>query len=277
MNKVLIRSLSGILYVAFIVACILQGELWITLMAILFASVGMLELNQITGGFNKRRIPLLILDVLVVASASGILFFNFIRGGGILMMIFSISLLARIIFTLYIKDNRSSYRLAVSLFGYCYIGLPMMFMTIFGSDYPAWLLLVFILIWLNDTGAFCVGSLTGRHKLFPAVSPNKTWEGFFGGFIFCILTGIIVYYVPALNDFFNFREFDLTVIIPTCGAISVIATYGDLIESLIKRNLGIKDSGHFLPGHGGILDRIDSLLLVMLGIGLFFLTASMMP
>ncbi len=271
MKKVIVRSLSGIVYVAFIIACILTGELWITLMAALFGAVGILELNSITGGYTAKRWPLLLLDMLSVILMTFILLYPSISIPSLWGVI-----VLRVIATLYIKDSRSSYRLAVSIFGYCYIGIPMVILTMMGATVPHLLLLLFILIWINDTGAFCVGSLLGRHKLFPSISPNKTWEGFFGGFIFCILIGLAISYIPSLSEFFsNGRLVDIFGWIIICGATSIFATYGDLIESLIKRNLGIKDSGHILPGHGGILDRIDSLLLVIVTVGVILLFVTM--
>ena len=127
-------------------------------------------------------------------------------------------------------------------------------------------LCMFILIWLSDTGAFCVGSLCGKHKLFERISPKKSWEGFFGGLLFCIAAGAAFHYLFDILDLWTSMLF---------GAIvCVFGTWGDLVESLIKRSLGVKDSGNILPGHGGILDRIDSLLLVVPATILFLLIVS---
>ena len=115
---------------------------------------------------------------------------------------------------------------------------------------PLLLLTVFVAIWANDTGAYLAGSTFGKHKLFPSVSPKKSWEGFFGGFVASIIAaGLLLGWKPSSLVF---------------GAvISIAATWGDLFESMIKRQVGVKDSGNIIPGHGGILDRIDSLLLVL--------------
>jgi phosphatidate cytidylyltransferase len=129
-----------------------------------------------------------------------------------------------------------------------------------------WLILaIFVLIWLNDSGAYLVGSMTaklpgGNHKMFPRVSPKKSWEGLIGGIVLSIGAGILLAY---------FGWFDLLaekMNVYVIGAIfalvvSVFGTIGDLVESLMKRTIGVKDSGRFLPGHGGILDRFDSILL----------------
>ena len=116
------------------------------------------------------------------------------------------------------------------------------------------------MIWMNDTGAFLVGCTIGKHRLFERISPKKSWEGFWGGMFFCVMTGVGYYYliseVPATINSLPF--FIILGII-----VSVFATFGDLVESMFKRSVGVKDSGNLIPGHGGILDRIDSLLFVI--------------
>ena len=129
------------------------------------------------------------------------------------------------------------------------------------------LLALFIFIWLNDTGAFCVGTLIGKRRLFERISPKKSWEGFWGGLGLCILLAVVISY--WFNDVFSGPN--LYTWIGLSIVVSVFSTLGDLCESLIKRSIGVKDSGKLLPGHGGILDRIDSLLLVS-PTALFFLS-----
>lgn len=129
-----------------------------------------------------------------------------------------------------------------------------------------WLLLsLFILIWLNDSGAYCVGSLMskrkgGNHKMFPRVSPNKSWEGLVGGAIVAVGAAFLLAHFGCLHalpmpftPWVSTLLFGLTVV--------VFGTLGDLMESLLKRTIGVKDSGRFMPGHGGVLDRFDSILL----------------
>ena len=159
---------------------------------------------------------------------------------------------------LYAHPANHLHCLAQSMLAMAYVALPMSLLNVMYFDYsPKLLLAAFILIWLNDTGAYCVGTLIGKHRLFERISPKKSWEGFWGGLAFCIAA---TWLLQWLNLF------------PACWSIaaavgfaivtSVFATWGDLCESLIKRTLGVKDSGNIMPGHGGILDRIDSLLLV---------------
>ena len=122
------------------------------------------------------------------------------------------------------------------------------------------LLALFILLWVNDSGAYIVGSLTaklpkGNHKMFPRVSPAKSWEGLFGGVVFSLLAGYVFYRIGWTV------EMGLTNSLLFAAIGSVVGTLGDLMESLFKRTLGVKDSGKFMPGHGGVLDRFDSLML----------------
>jgi phosphatidate cytidylyltransferase len=121
------------------------------------------------------------------------------------------------------------------------------------------------MIWLNDTGAYCVGSLLGKHRLCERLSPKKSWEGFFGGLVFCIAAGIVASYILS-DSIYSFMIITISLGVVVC----VFATVGDLFESLIKRTLHVKDSGNLIPGHGGILDRIDSLLFVAPAVFFFY-------
>lgn len=138
-----------------------------------------------------------------------------------------------------------------------YLIVPFMFLiglqnTTYADSLP-WLLVLLAAIWINDTMAYITGSLIGKHKLIERISPGKTWEGFFGGLIFTAATLLIVNYL-----FFDFDAISLGIV---ALVIVVSGTIGDLLESKLKREAGLKDSGNIIPGHGGILDRIDSLLV----------------
>ena len=127
---------------------------------------------------------------------------------------------------------------------------------------PTLVLSVFIYLWASDTGAYCFGSMLGKHKLFPRISPNKTWEGSIGGGITAIIASQIIAYF--CKDFYYGN--DTVNAIAWCGLaiiVVIFGTWGDLAESLLKRKLGIKDSGNILPGHGGMLDRFDSSLIAI--------------
>lgn len=119
---------------------------------------------------------------------------------------------------------------------------------------PLFVLAIFIFVWLNDTGAFLVGSMFGRHKLFERISPKKSWEGFWGGLVIVLLASQVFAWYDSEISRWNW--------LGLAAVIVLFATWGDLTESLLKRTLGVKDSGNVLPGHGGILDRFDSVLMV---------------
>ena len=144
-----------------------------------------------------------------------------------------------------------------------WIILPFVLMNQMLMDHQMLLLALFVLVWTNDTGAYCVGTLTaklpgGNHKMAPKTSPKKSWEGLFGGILFTLIAGyIFALYVPT----YAWWQWLLIALI-----IAVFGTLGDLFESKIKRRAGVKDSGVFLPGHGGALDRFDSVLLASLAL-----------
>ena len=124
---------------------------------------------------------------------------------------------------------------------------------------PSVILLMFILTWTFDSFAYLVGKKLGKTKILPTISPKKSWEGFFGGYLFCILAGSLSYFV--FEDYFKhisiLSYILITVILP------FTATTGDFIESYYKRKAGVKDSGKIMPGHGGILDRMDAFLITI--------------
>lgn len=146
---------------------------------------------------------------------------------------------------------------AYSLFGLLYAVLPFTFFIGLGfitTTYNAYIPLGFlILLWTNDTGAYLAGKSMGRRKLFERISPKKTWEGFFGGVLLAVIAGGI------LSHYFGILP--LWVWIVMALIIGIFGTLGDLVESMLKRNVGVKDSGNILPGHGGLLDRFDGLLM----------------
>lgn len=166
------------------------------------------------------------------------------------------------IFAIYIaalfrKTTQPITDVSYTLFGLLYTAVPFCFFIALGflnGAYNAYIPLGFlILLWTNDTGAYLAGRSFGRYKLFERISPNKTWEGFIGGVVLAIVVGLnLARYFQELSS----SQWALMALI-----IGVFGTLGDLVESMLKRNLGVKDSGNILPGHGGVLDRFDGLLM----------------
>lgn len=264
MKNLIKRSLTGVLYVAAIVGAILAGSWWMWALLMVFAGLGVSEFNRITNkNFVSNTTALLDLAgacMLITALSPGIDTFasSTIRTQLVCTYGYFIYFIIRFIAQLYVHDGNPLSHLAHSILGQIYVVLPLASLSLLYMIF-GWrtTLCLFMLLWLSDTGAFCVGSLYGRHRLFERVSPKKSWEGFFGGLILCVGASIAFFYIfPE-----SFGRFGLWHTMLFGAVVCVFGTWGDLVESLIKRSLGVKDSGNILPGHGGILDRIDSLLL----------------
>lgn len=274
MKNVLIRALSGAVYVALIVGALIAGPWWTFGLTVVFILLGIPEFNTVVG--LKERTPVSVTIMMLDMAAAIMLawmpvdsLFTAMSVGAPLLMLY---MLLRGLGALYDHREHPFRNCAWSVFSVAYIGLAMMALNIiYGLNYPdsKWLaLIMFVMIWLNDTGAFCVGSTLGRHKMFPRLSPKKSWEGFAGGLIFCLVAGWVCAQWFNITDWPLWKWLGLGIV--TCA----FSTWGDLFESLLKRNAGVKDSGALIPGHGGILDRIDSLLFVAPAVLIYFLLVS---
>lgn len=177
---------------------------------------------------------------------------------------------------------------AYSMMSQMYIALPLSCISVIafrempgiGVEYNALLpLSIFIFLWANDTGAYITGSLIGRHKLFPRVSPGKSWEGSIGGAVIALCVALLIAWVDhshLLEDMEVLETGLTTEEWMGLGIVVVVAgTLGDLVESLLKRTLNIKDSGSILPGHGGMLDRFDSSLMAIPAAVVYLYTCSL--
>ncbi|MDE6276906.1 MAG: phosphatidate cytidylyltransferase [Muribaculaceae bacterium] len=257
MKNLITRALSGIIYVALIVGAIYLGMGWTAALMGIFGALALYEYHKMTildEGYTSVRLAGFILAEMaglsiVLAPVSGQ--FGIVLAGSV---IFVCSVM-RFVMALY--DSKSPGALADLahwVLSLVYISVPLACAVMLWHNHL--LLAVFIMIWLNDTGAYCTGSMFGRRKLFERLSPKKSWEGFFGGMIFCVCAAVLFGVFGFVED---------TSILAWAGAgvlACVFSTWGDLFESLIKRTYHTKDAGHLIPGHGGILDRIDSLLFV---------------
>lgn len=152
----------------------------------------------------------------------------------------------------------AAHRVALIVLAVCYLALPLPFWGHIKAAGREWVMLLLFPACLTDTFGFLVGKSIGRRKLAPTISPNKTWEGFFGG----LLGGGIFGTWLAYTLFFDGRAVNWTALFAVGLSVSIVSALGDLIESLIKRSVGVKDSSHLIPGHGGALDRLDALTFV---------------
>ena len=267
MKNLVTRTLTGVIFVAIIMSAIYFHPYYFLATFGIVTGLTLWEFYGLVKHYENAAIKRFISSIggayLFIATfcyANGLV-------GGDIFLPYLLILMYAIIVELYDKTNNSINNWALTLFGqvYCAGSFSLLnFITSLSATpgeivhIPYFALAIFIFVWMNDTGAYLVGSLFGKHRLFERISPKKSWEGFFGGLFFTIVSGIVVgVYFPHYFTGLNLYEW-----IGLSAVVTAFATWGDLIESLIKRNVGAKDSSHILPGHGGILDRIDSLLLV---------------
>lgn len=179
-----------------------------------------------------------------------------------LLIIFIILLL--FVIELFRKNKNTLERSGLTVLGFIYIAGSFSLMnyiihvSLDGESnffYPWILAGIFFILWINDSFAYLIGTRFGKHKLYPSISPAKSWEGFIGGAVFALIMGILNAVLFQSLSMFNWVVIALLTVI--------FGTLGDLFESKMKREIGVKDSGNILPGHGGFLDRLDSLLLAV--------------
>ncbi len=251
-EKLLTRTLSGVVYVVVIIACLFAGRIPT---AVLLSAMGWLccsEFFRITRMAGRRPN-----EIWGLAAAFAYPLAATLLGDRILVVITCLLLLAISIWYV-LNPGVGIADVAVSLFGPIYTSLTLASLALVrasdkGLTGALLALLVIGAIWIDDSAAYLVGSAFGKHKMAPRISPNKSWEGFFGGLVGCIVVWCIgaALHVGGLT-------WPLAI---ACGLLEgIIAVMGDLFESRMKRGVGVKDSGNLLPGHGGLLDRADSML-----------------
>lgn len=255
MHKFLVRALSGIVYAAVIIFATVYGKWALAAMAITFTVIGIIEYDRMMFGLSKKSLPVLLLDIAGGISIIGMAYYDVLVFVWIVLMIVR-SMLA---WNLANKEVDHSFikQTTIALFGQLYLGVAFSMTVV--MPWTRLPLLVFVMLWLNDSGAYIVGSLMGRHRMCPSISPKKTWEGFAGGVVITIAGSLLLYHY--CKNFFLMQEYGLWEWMLTAIICCVFGTLGDLLESKIKRRQGFKDSGHWIPGHGGLLDRIDSYLV----------------
>lgn len=265
MKNFITRILSGAVYVGLIFCAIYFFDTIPAIFLVFFGIVtliGVWEASRLTHGDEQNQSKVAkCVDALGALAVFASFFFNE-ECGHSLASFLPILLYGLVRFTiqLYITNQNPIKSLQQSFFCICYVAIPLGLMsTISFSENSMLLLSIFIFLWLNDSGAYLVGSTIGKHRLFERISPKKSWEGFWGGLILSVLAGYVM--GAYFNDIFHGPS---ALLFAGWGmVVSIFATLGDLTESLMKRTAGVKDSSHLIPGHGGILDRIDSLLFAV--------------
>ena len=267
-HKLLIRTLSGLVYCGIIIGAILSGRWGVAALATVFILLANLEFSKIAG--NKDRAPSLTMIDILTGVCLALSPMEPTLAIGVI-----IAVMSRFILQLYAPVSSPVASISHSMLMFMWVAVPRLLMSCISVMWsPMIILALFLMLWINDTGAFLVGSTIGKHRLFERVSPKKSWEGFFGGLLFNVAFSVLFYYVG--NEFFGMARLHAGLVawILMAVIVTVFGTFGDLVESQLKRTLHLKDTGTMIPGHGGILDRIDSLLLALpaVFVYLFFVT-----
>lgn len=255
---------------ALLVSCMIAGN---TSFMVLFSLIVLLSSHELTGLVNDNKGSEVSKPLTMAASLLAFLTVTCINSAcsttfrAVCTVLLAIALMIIFIRELYARKKSPILNLAVSTLPVIYVALPFSLLSVLAhmtqatgvQGYSFILpLALFIFIWCNDVGAYCFGCTLGKHRLFERVSPKKSWEGFFGGCFTSALAGFIISRIPVMAG-----NMSALVWIGMAITVSVFGTWGDLVESLMKRELGVKDSGNILPGHGGMLDRFDSTLMAV--------------
>lgn len=260
MSNIFIRTISGALYVALVMLSIFSGAFGQLFLAGFLVMASIIEWMRFDKNFSDITFP--------AALSIGSIFLSIYCFTGIfevgadearwvkaLLVVMFMTLIMNLAF----NSKEVPRKLFHTIFGLVYIGVPLLVLPMIpqysGGNHPWMLASVFILIWCSDTFAYLTGRSFGKHKLYERISPNKTWEGFIGGVIATLVAASIMSYYLTFMPLIGWLG--LAVI------VMIFGTVGDLFESALKRSFNLKDSGSFMPGHGGILDRIDSLLFTL--------------
>ncbi len=256
-----VRIATGIVFIAVLMTGILYNQYSYLIVFSLITTLALYEFyglvcktksTELNRGLNTLGGLLLFIG--------GFFFFSSPDKQLITLVPYGIYILTLFISELFLKGSNPIQSLAYAVLGQIYLAIPLSLLSYlaFGYDmdnkayHYAFLLALFVFIWVNDSFAYLTGSLFGKHRMFERISPKKSWEGFIGGAIFTIAASVVFASFFTQLPLWGWIGFAIIMII--------FGTLGDLVESLFKRTLNVKDSGNLLPGHGGILDRIDSVI-----------------
>ncbi|MBW1667472.1 MAG: phosphatidate cytidylyltransferase [Deltaproteobacteria bacterium] len=248
------RWLTGIIAVPILILVIGPGPRWLFHILVFVAStVGLHE-------FYKIAAPKLPAPVRILSFFLSFFFLFFISRGPFFMSLAMVPLWAIFpvcfyLFGYYSRSRHSLEDIGKTVLGLIYVCTPLALLIVI-DKHPRgniWIFFLMAVIFLGDTGAFYVGRALGKHKLYRSISPGKTWEGALGGVLSAVVAALV------FPEFFSIYKVNSTIIVLAI-VLSICGQIGDLAESMLKRTNGVKDSGSILPGHGGLLDRIDGLL-----------------
>lgn len=257
MKNLITRALTGLIFVIVII-----GAIWFDAYSyfVLFCVITGLSVWEMYGLINGKEANLILRSTHVLGGVylfASTFMYQYNIAGGDIFLPYLLFVLALFITELFYKAENPIANWANSLLIQVYAAGSFTLLNLIAieENVYSWVLIlsIFIFVWINDTGAYLVGSTIGKHRLFERISPRKSWEGFFGGIAFVLLFAYLASCVFTEVAWYNWLGLS--------GTIVVFATWGDLTESLLKRTLKMKDSGNILPGHGGMLDRFDSIIM----------------
>ncbi len=265
MKNFITRTITGVLFVAVLVGCILYSPFSFGFLFFIITALSVLEFGLLVNKYTDSHI-----NVYIAGLGGAYLFMAFmcystdITNASVFLP-YLLLLLYMMISELYLKRENPIGNWAHTMLSQVYVALPFALLNVISFQHDATTSLVsynpilplsiFIFLWMSDTGAYCIGSLIGKHRLFERISPKKSWEGSIGGGVVAIIAALVLAHFFPILTIYEWIGLALTIV--------VFGTWGDLAESLFKRQIGIKDSGHILPGHGGMLDRFDSALMAI--------------
>lgn len=276
------RTLTGVLFVAVLVGGLLYSAATYTLLFALITGLAVWEFGTLINQSGRAVINR------PICGLGGVYLFLAVTGfsenmfGGEVFVPYLLILIYLLVAELYLRRPNPMNNWAYTMMSQLYVALPFALLSVLyfypvqvmqGGAFtvavtPVLPLSVFIFLWASDSGAYLVGSLIGKHRLFERISPKKSWEGSIGGGVLALLAAWVLWYFFPIVTLWQWMGMALVVV--------VFGTWGDLVESLLKRQLGIKDSGNILPGHGGILDRFDSAMLAIPAVVVYLYTLSML-
>lgn len=264
-NNFIQRAVTGVLFVVVLVGCILYSPLSFGILFTVISALSVYEFAHLMNQSGEVNLNKTITSLGGTYLFLAIMAFCMSITDARVFLPYLALLLYLMITELYLKKKNPIGDWAFSMLSQLYVALPFALLNVLAFQNtpeinsvtynPILPLSIFVFIWLSDTGAYCVGSLIGKHRLFERISPKKSWEGSLGGGVFSIASSFVFAYFFPFMSIWQWAGLAIVVVI--------FGTWGDLTESLMKRQLGIKDSGNILPGHGGMLDRFDSAMMAI--------------
>ena len=258
MNNFFKRTLTAGAFVAVLLGCTFYNQYSFSILFLVVTALGLMEFYSLAEKANAKPLK-------IIGTTIGSLFFitnslvsmNLVKMQ--VLLLFIPILFVVFLVELFLKKENPFTNIAFTILGILYVALPfslLNYILTYSGTYSYQLLFgIFFILWSNDSGAYLAGVTMGKHKIFPRVSPKKSWEGSIGGLLASFL---VAYIISGWYTSISFTDWMIVSVI-----VVILGTLGDFVESLFKRSVDIKDSGNILPGHGGILDRFDSLIMAI--------------